>query len=40
MTTVYNFKGLLEGMQFLADKLAKEQLPLLALIEGCDALHE
>lgn len=30
----------MKGMQFLADKLAKEQLPLLALIEGCDALHE
>ena len=30
----------MKGLQFLADKLAKEQLPLLSLIEGCDALHE
>ena len=30
----------MKGMQFLADKLAKEQLPLLSLIEGRDALHE
>lgn len=30
----------MKGMQFLADKLAREQLPILALIEGCDALHE
>ena len=30
----------MKGLQFLADKLAKEQLPLLSLIEGRDALHE
>lgn len=30
----------MKGMQFLADKIAREQLPILALIEGCDALHE
>lgn len=30
----------MKGMQFFADILAKEQLPIIALIEGCDALHE
>ena len=30
----------MKGMQFLADKIAREQLPLIALIEGCDTLHE
>lgn len=29
----------MKGMQFFADILAKEQLPIIALIEGCDALH-
>ena len=30
----------MKGAQFFADDLAKEQLPLLSLISGCDALHE
>ena len=30
----------MKGAQFFADDLAKEQLPLLSLIAGCDALHE
>ena len=30
----------MKGMQFFADILAKDQLPIIALIEGCDALHE